>query len=97
MANFTQTVTNRIEMFGNAPASYFDRYNWNEFIWGEGTAPLIKVPGKVLGNVVNVTEDSTEVYLRNRAGYYYNFPDRVTNAHSRYSPTWTQVTVSSTV
>lgn len=96
MADFTKTVSNRVEMFGMAPANYFNEYNWNEFYWGYKNHNVVTNTRKVLSNSISFAEDSASIYLRNRAGYYYNFVDRVTNAHSRSNADWTQVTDSST-
>jgi len=97
MADYTQTVSNNLEMFGAGAASYFDRYNWGEFYWGDGTAPIIAVITRVIGNTISVSDSLTAIYLQDQAGWYRNFPDRVTNANSRYTPTWTQVTPNSSV
>ena len=97
MANFTKTISNSIEVFGLAPASVFDLYNWNAFYWGEGTTPTIRGYGKPLSETLTLTQSMTGVYRRAGSGWYYLYSDDVTNAASRYEPTWTQVTVSSTV
>lgn len=38
MADFTKTMTNSLNLFGGAPSNKWASYNWNAFIWGEGTA-----------------------------------------------------------
>ena len=40
MANFTQTISNSLNLFGGSPSSYWNAWNWNAFKWGEGTADL---------------------------------------------------------
>lgn len=97
MADFSKTVSNNLEMFGGGSASYFDAYNWGEFYWGDGTAPIIHTVGKTVGSTITLTSESSEIYLRDQAGWLRNYPDRVTNANSRYVPTWTQVTANSSV
>lgn len=97
MANHTKTITNQVDVFGGGSASYFDVYNWNEFYWGDGTAPMRTNFGKVFGNSLSLTQDTSGIYLRDGANWTYNFHDNVTNASDRYDPTWTQVTRSSTV
>ena len=46
------TVTNSVNLFGIAPSNKWNDYNWNAFLWGEGTADLITETTKVLGNTI---------------------------------------------
>ena len=55
MANFTQTITNAISVFGPAPSNKWNAYNWNAFKWGEGTADLAASVAKFLTNSVSAT------------------------------------------
>ncbi len=41
MANFTITISNSVNLFGQSPASLWNQYNWGSFKWGEGTATII--------------------------------------------------------
>lgn len=97
MADHTKTVTNQVEVFGGGSASYFDAYNWGEFYWGDGTAPMRINFGRNFGNSLTLSHDMGALYLRDSANWTYNFHDNVTNAADRHEPTWTQVTRSSTV
>jgi hypothetical protein len=40
MAEFSFTISERMNVFGGAPTSKWAAYNWNAFKWGEGTAQL---------------------------------------------------------
>ena len=64
MADLSQTVTNSLNLFGPAPSDKWNAYNWNAFIWGEGTAPLVKVPFKVLSETVTLTDSTAKVPSR---------------------------------
>jgi hypothetical protein len=37
VANHTQTVSESLRFFGVAPSNKWNEYNWNAFLWGEGT------------------------------------------------------------
>ena len=50
MAALTITVTSTVRCFGVAPSNKWNAYNWNAFIWGEGTADLPVVFGKLITN-----------------------------------------------
>lgn len=50
------TVTNAVNLFGIAPSNKWNAYNWNEFLWGEGTTDLVTETTKVLGNSVTISE-----------------------------------------
>ena len=57
MTDFTKTVTNSINCFGGAPSNKWNAYNWNAFLWGEGTADVTVTIGKTFGN--SLTPSST--------------------------------------
>lgn len=46
------TVTNSVNLFGIAPSNKWNDYNWDEFLWGEGTADLITETTKVIGGTI---------------------------------------------
>lgn len=50
MANLTITVSNRINVFGGAPSDKWGQYNWNAFIWGDGTNDLVTDTNKLITN-----------------------------------------------
>lgn len=52
MANYSKTVSNSLRLFGVAPSSKWGAYNWNAFIWGEGTTDLTTIIEKWLSNAV---------------------------------------------
>lgn len=37
MANHTITIENGLNVWGPAPSNKWGAYNWNAFLWGEGT------------------------------------------------------------
>ncbi len=60
------------------------------------TDALDKTLEKVIGESLAATSDVTAIYLQNSTGWYYNFPDRVTNANSMVTAGFGSVAVSST-
>ena len=50
MADLSKTITNSLNLFGPAPSSKWNAYNWNAFLWGEGTTDLAVSALKVLAN-----------------------------------------------
>lgn len=58
MANFTITISNSLNVFGIAPADLWNAYDWNAFLWGEGTTDLPVTVGKVLDN--STSSDSSQ-------------------------------------
>lgn len=59
MANLSITITNSVRTFGPAPADYWNAYNWNAFLWGEGTAAMVGNALKVVTNSQTLTELTT--------------------------------------
>lgn len=51
--------------------------------------------GKLISNEQALSSDMTALYHQDRAGYYYNYPDRVTNVDSAVTASYTQVAVTS--
>lgn len=37
MTAFNITISERLNLFGGAPSDKWSEYNWNAFLWGEGT------------------------------------------------------------
>ncbi len=56
MTALTQTITNRLALFGPAPPDLWNAYLWNAFKWGEGTAPMVKAPRKVLSETLSLVD-----------------------------------------
>lgn len=114
MANFNITISNSLNFFGPAPSNKWNQYNWNSFLWGEGTTDLAVSAVKVITNDLAPTDavaksahrvfaeelfataDMGSETLRDGEGYYYNFPDRTTEAEDRDFPDWSQQSASST-
>lgn len=64
MTVFTKTITNSLNLFGPAPSDKWQAYNWNAFKWGEGTAPMVKNPRKVLVASITLTDAFTKSQIR---------------------------------
>jgi hypothetical protein len=64
VAALSKTVTNRLNVFGPAPSNKWNAYNWNAFIWGEGTATLQKSIFKVLAETITPTDEFTRAQIR---------------------------------
>lgn len=58
MADFTQTVSNSISVFGTSPSSLWGQMLWGDN-WGEGSVDLITSTDKLIENAV--TPDSAIV------------------------------------
>jgi hypothetical protein len=41
MADFDITISESLRLFGVAPADKWNEYNWNAFLWGEGTNKIV--------------------------------------------------------
>lgn len=114
MADLAQSVSDSINLFGGAPSSKWNEYNWGSFKWGEGTTPTVwsldhligetealsdafyKTPEILFDEALALSTDMIELYRRDRAGYYYSYPDRVTNVDSATTASFSQVSVTST-
>jgi hypothetical protein len=59
VAALSKTVTNSLNVFGPAPSNKWNAYNWNAFIWGQGTATLNKAVFKVLAETLTTTDEFT--------------------------------------
>ncbi len=44
MADFNTTVSETLRVFGVAPSDKWNQYNWNAFVWGEGTNKVTANP-----------------------------------------------------
>lgn len=56
MANFTITISNSLNTFGPAPSDKWNQFNWNAFLWGEGTADLTVAVDKLLTNSLGFSD-----------------------------------------
>lgn len=67
MADFSITITNRLNVFGPAPSSKWNAFAWNAFKWGEGTADLATEVGKAISNALTLSDafakDSTRSFV----------------------------------
>lgn len=59
MAAFSIVIEEQIGLFGPAPTDNWGDYNWNEFLWAEGTKDFVATAFKVLGETVTPA-DSVE-------------------------------------
>lgn len=62
MADFSTTCLNSLNVFGTADR--WNAYNWNAFIWGDGTADLETRTTKVIDNSVTVTSDDVRYIFK---------------------------------
>lgn len=56
MADFTITISNRLNCFGVAPSDKWGAYNWNDFLWGEGTADLQTLVDHPISETLTLTD-----------------------------------------
>jgi len=56
VADFTITISNSLSVFGPAPSDKWGAFNWNEFLWGEGTIDLAVAVSKTLSNSLVLTD-----------------------------------------
>lgn len=56
MADLSQTISNSLNLFGPAPSNKWNAYNWNAFVWGEGTADLAVTALKVLSESLTLSD-----------------------------------------
>jgi hypothetical protein len=56
MADFTKNVTNPVRVFAGGGASLWGVYNWNAFLWGEGTVEFRQDVVHVYSNSIPVTQ-----------------------------------------
>jgi hypothetical protein len=54
MADYSVTLNNSLNLFGVAPTSLWNAYNWGSFLWGEGTQDLETRTVKVLDSSVSL-------------------------------------------
>lgn len=62
MADFSQTITNRIDCFGPAPTTKWGSgspysMTWGTSKWGEGTEDLVVSISKTLGETISLTDN----------------------------------------
>lgn len=63
MADFTQTITNTLNLFAGGPTSKWNEQVWGSFVWGEGTVGMLTQAQKVVGNTLTLTGIMTNFSL----------------------------------
>ncbi|HNI02016.1 MAG TPA: hypothetical protein PLO94_06665 [Chitinophagales bacterium] len=53
MADYTQTITNTMSVFGMGPA-YWNNIQWINFYWGDGNS-FAKITGKQIDNSIGIS------------------------------------------
>jgi hypothetical protein len=112
MADFAITVSNTLRVVGPAPSSKWGVFNWgglwggtDDLIFSVGklitnslglSSAIYKSLTKAISNTVDLNSRMNLGSLRDENGYYYVFPDNVTDPDDRYFPTWTQSSEPST-
>lgn len=117
MADFSIAINNSLNLFGLADTDKWNAYNWNAFIWGEGTLDSEQLVDKTITagsigsdsaittivdfllsftNSIGSEADMFSEGLTDGSGYSYVYPDDVTDAESRYFPTYSSQSVAST-
>jgi hypothetical protein len=56
LADFSQTITNGIGVFGGAESNKWNAHLWGSFLWGEGTADLAVSVGKFLSETLSLSD-----------------------------------------
>lgn len=67
MAAYSITIANSLRVWGPAESDKWNDYNWNAFVWGEGTAGSVQTVGKVLSETATFTDSLSLV-----AGFYFS-------------------------
>lgn len=55
MADLQITISNTIDLFGGNPSNDWLEYDWNEFLWGEGTQDVIQSVTKPIGSTLTLS------------------------------------------
>jgi hypothetical protein len=58
------TISNSLNLFGPAPSDKWNQYNWNAFLWGEGTNDLVELVFKVISESITPDTTVTKIPLR---------------------------------
>ena len=112
MADFAITVSNTLRVVGPAPSSKWGAFNWGglwggtddlifsvEKLLANGisiSTAIYKSLSRTISNTVTTASRMNLGSLRDENGYYYVFPDNVTDPDNRYFPTWTESSEPST-
>lgn len=56
MADFTITIANDLNVFGQAPSSKWNVFAYGSFLWGEGTAEIVHGIEKVLAETLSLAD-----------------------------------------
>lgn len=71
MADYNVTINNSVNTFGPAPSNLWNAYNWNSFLWGEGTSDL----AVYVNLIVNTSSFSLDSAITQYWGFYISISD----------------------
>jgi hypothetical protein len=66
MANYNVTVVESLRLFGVQPSDKWQEYNWNAFLWGEGTNAVLASASPVIAESQAFSDDLTTAAQFNR-------------------------------
>jgi hypothetical protein len=61
VASFTTTVSESIRCFGVKPSNKWNEYNWNAFLWGEGTNQVLASETKLIAETASLADALAQV------------------------------------
>lgn len=112
MADWSKTISEAVQVQGPSYTNKWGEFLWGQkwgdqqdpaFIIGKNllesitqTDLIAKQITRFFADSVTWDDDTIDIFLRDGAGYYYEFPDRVVDADDRISITWTDDTNTST-
>jgi hypothetical protein len=112
MADFTKTISEDVQVMGPSYTNKWGEFLWGQkwgdqqdpaFIIGKNllesitsTETLSKYITRTLADSVSSSDDTIDIFLRDGAGYFYEFIDIVTDADDRSENTWTDDTSNTT-
>jgi hypothetical protein len=66
MADYNVTVVESLRLFGVQPSDKWQQYNWNAFLWGEGTNAVLASASPLIAESQSFTDDLTTAAEFNR-------------------------------
>ncbi len=59
MADFSITISNRLQVFGSGPSTKWNALTWSSGKWGEGTNEIVQDVIKNISNSLSLSDDYT--------------------------------------
>lgn len=58
--DYSITVSNNLKCFGGSPSNKWGDYDWGAFLWGEGTAVMLRAATKPIVNTQAIASETSK-------------------------------------